>query len=24
LWRLRPLTLVAEACALNPVVGRDF
>jgi|TARA_B110000902_G_scaffold260159_1_gene332610 hypothetical protein len=24
LWKLRPLTLSAEACALNPSVGREF
>jgi hypothetical protein len=24
LWKLRPLTLSAEACALNPAVGREF
>ena len=24
LWKLRPLTLSAGACALNPAVGREF
>jgi len=23
LWKLKPLTLTADACALNPLVGRD-